>query len=292
MRRMIPSLTHLLCIEAVIRHGHVTRAAEELNLTQSTVSRQIQALEAIIGKPLFERKNRRLIPTAAAVEYGKNIGKLLEGIESETLRLLTGGAEDHTLCIGVYPTFGTKWLIPRLPDFTEQHADLQLDLVTAITPFDFDSSPVDVALQYGSGQWTGCTAHKLVGEETIVVASPKLISAGTVMAPADLAEQTLLSLRSRPDAWVDHLGGSLGLSQTGPQFETFTMMIEAVHSGMGLAVVPHIHVADALASGALVAPMGGAVASRFAYYLVYASASADTAKVAAFRDWLLGTCVT
>jgi len=283
MRRMIPSLTHLLCIEAVIRHGHVTRAAEELNLTQSTVSRQIQALEAIIGKPLFERKNRRLIPTAAAIEYGENIGKLLEGIESETLRLLTGDAEDHTLCIGVYPTFGTKWLIPRLPDFTERHADLRLDLVTAITPFNFDTSPVDVALQYGSGNWTGCIAHKLVGEETIVVASPRL-------TPAAMKDQTLLSLRSRPDAWADHIGGSAGIAVTGPQFETFTMMIEAVHSGMGLAVVPYIHVAEALESGSLVAPMGGAVTSRFAYYLVYASASADTPKVAAFRDWLLGTC--
>lgn len=270
-----------------MKTGQVTRAAEALNLTQSAVSRQIGNLEDFVRQPLFTRQRKRLIPTDAGLQYAASVAPLLANLESETLRLITWGAEDRVLTLGLLPTFGSRWLIPKLGGFTSAHGDIQLNIVTGLTPDDFKAADADVAIQYGDGVWPDMTAHKVVEEEIIAVVAPALMK-GRKDAIIDDYDRLLMT--TRPTAWTEWLAGSeledVG-TKGGAQFENFTMMIEAARSGLGVAVLPLMYVADDLATGRLIAPFGGPVKSRNAYYLAYATNRAHMKKVQAFKDWLL-----
>lgn len=287
MKRRLPSLTALECFEAVMRSGHVTRAAEGLNLTQSAVSRQIKNLEGFVRQPLFRRERKRLIPTEAANQFAEAVGPLLAELEAETLKMITWGAYDKVLTLGLLPTFGSRWLIPRLGGFTAIHPDIQINIVTGLTHGDFIAAGTDVAVQYGDGQWPGYTAHLLQRETIVAVVSADL---------AHSADKTItdnfdrLTMRTRPTAWAEWQGEPESETEhqpTGTRFENFTMMIEAVRAGLGVAVLPEMYVRDDIASGRLIAPFGPAVRSRGAYYLVYPDHVAEAKKITAFRDWLL-----
>lgn len=270
-----------------MKTGQVTRAAEVLNLTQSAVSRQIGNLEGFVRQPLFERQKKRLVPTDAGRQYAAAIGPMLASLENETLKLITWGAEDRVLTLGLLPTFGSRWLIPRLGAFTAAHPDIQLNIVTGLTPQDFSAAGVDVAIQYGAGQWDGMATYKIVEEEIIAVVAPALLKG---KAEANIPDYDRLQMSTRPTAWSEWLAGN-GYTDAGArggaQFENFTMMIEAARSGLGVAVLPLMYVADDLATGRLIAPFGTPVKSTNAYYLAFPERSGGLNKVQAFRDWLL-----
>ncbi len=284
MKRKLPSLIALECFEQVMKEGHVTRAAEALNLTQSAVSRQIGNLEAFVRQPLFRRERKRLIATDAGKQYAAAIGPLLAQLENETLKMMTWGADDRVLTLGLLPTFGSRWLIPKLGGFTQAHPDVQLNIVTGLTPDDFRTAGTDVAIQYGNGDWAGTVAHKLVEEEIIAVISPALLKGKSEL---DITTFDRLQMTTRPSAWAEWMGHTPPTRPGNTQFENFTMMIEAVRSGLGVAVLPLMYVANDLASGQLIAPFGSPVKSRNAYYLVYGQDRAAMKKVQVFRDWLL-----
>ena len=288
MKRRLPSLTALECFEAVMRGGHVTRAAESLNMTQSAVSRQIKNLEDFVRQPLFRRERKRLIPTDAAKQFAEAVGPLLTELEAQTLKMITWGAYDKVLTLGLLPTFGSRWLIPRLSGFTAAHPDIQINIVTGLTHDDFIAANADVSVQYGGGEWPGQTAHRIQGETIVAVVSAEL--AATHPNPT-VHDFDRLTMRTRPTAWSEWLGEPTAAtgSITGTQFENFTMMIEAVRAGLGVAVLPEMYVRDDLDSGRLLAPLGPPVPSKGAYYLVYPNHLAETEKISAFRDWLLDT---
>ncbi len=288
MKRRLPSLTALECFEAVMRGGHVTRAAESLNMTQSAVSRQIKNLEGFVRQPLFRRERKRLIPTEAAKQFAEAVGPLLAELEAQTLKMITWGAYDKVLTLGLLPTFGSRWLIPRLSGFTAAHPDIQINIVTGLTHDDFVAANTDVSVQYGDGQWPGYTAHHIQNETIVAVVSSDLANAN---AKSPILDFDRLTMRTRPTAWNEWLGepsDGIGGTITGTRFENFTMMIEAVRAGLGVAVLPEMYVRDDLDSGQLVAPFGPPVHSQGAYYLVYPDHLAETEKVAVFRNWLLG----
>ena len=287
MKRRLPSLTALECFEAVMRDGHVTRAAEGLNLSQSAVSRQIKNLEDFVRQPLFRRERKRLIPTEAANQFADAVGPLLAELEAQTLKMITWGAYDKVLTLGLLPTFGSRWLIPRLSGFTQAHPHIQINIVTGLTHEDFTTANTDVAVQYGDGEWPGFTAHLLQRETIVAVISSDL--AGSV-SELSIEDFDRLTMRTRPTAWEEWLGteeSDAGPQSTGTRFENFTMMIEAVRASLGVAVLPEMYVRDDLDSGRMAAPFGAPVPSKGAYYLVYPNHLAAAEKVTVFRDWLL-----
>lgn len=287
MKRKIPSLIALECFDMVMKTGQVTAAADSLNLTQSAVSRQIGKLEDYVRQPLFRRERKRLIPTAAGEQYARAVAPLLAQLERETVTLITWGADDPLLTLGLLPTFGSRWLIPRLGGFTNIHPDIQLNIVTGLTAEDFAAADVDVSVQYGDGDWAGMQAHRIADEEIIAVISPALLKG---KAHVELGDYDRLIMSTRPTAWAEWYaahGKEDAATRGGTQFENFTMMIEAVRSGLGVAVLPLMYVADDLATGRLIAPFGTPVQSSKAYYLVYKDAAEGLRKVRVFRDWLL-----
>ncbi|MBV1900264.1 MAG: LysR family transcriptional regulator [Kordiimonadaceae bacterium] len=286
MKRQLPTLAALECFEAVMRHGLVTRAAEELNLTQSAVSRQIGNLETFARHPLFLRERKRLLPTEAAIQFKERLSPLLDALESEAMRLMSWGAEDKVLTLGLLPTFGSRWLIPRLGNFTDEHPDIQLNIVTGLTLDAFKDAGADIANIYGDGDWPGYTSHRICDEEIVPVVAP------THYDSPDLLDYEHLQMTTRPKAWpawLEAKGFSSANQKFGPKFENFTMMIEAVQSGLGVAMMPYLYVENDLKKGRLLAPFGSAHTCAQGYYISYATAISGTKKIRAFTDWLIQT---
>jgi DNA-binding transcriptional LysR family regulator len=293
-RRILPSLTALQFFEAAVRHMSFTRAARELNVTQSAVSRQIRQLEEYVGRPLFRRVKQRLVLTEPGEAYSVAVRDLLDQAEAATLQVMAYGGGGGVLTVAVLPTFGSRWLMPRLPDFTARHPEIQLDLVTQVRPFEFAGSGIDAAIHFGSEVWPGAVCHRLMGEVVLPVGSPALLAGRPPVArPQDVGRFTLLQHVTRPQAWQEWLR-ACGVEdldgRVGPRFEQFHMVIQAAIAGVGLALLPQFLIHEELAGGRIVVAIDRPVTSEYAYYLVYPERKADSQRVVLFRDWLLGQC--
>ncbi len=294
--RILPSLMSLQCFDAAVRHMSFTRAARELNVTQSAVSRQVRHLEEYVGRPLFRRHKQRLILTEAGEAYADSIRELLDKAEAATLQVMAYGSGGGTLTIALLPTFGSRWLVPRLGDFTARYPDIQLNLMTQVKPFDFAGSDIDVAIHFGSDVWPGGVCHRLMGETIVPVAAPSLLAGQPGLAgPEDTGRYTLLQHVTRPQAWQEWLcecGVTNVDGRLGPRFEQFQMVIQAAIAGLGLAVLPLFLIREELASGRLIVAIDHPVTSAHAYYLVHPESKADLRRVVVFRDWLLEQCAS
>jgi DNA-binding transcriptional LysR family regulator len=293
LRRVLPSLTALQFFDAAVRHMSFTRAAADLNVTQSAVSRQIRDLEVFLGQPLFHRIKQRLVLTEAGEAYAGSVRDLLNQAEAATLQVMAYNGKGGVLTVALLPTFGSRWLVPRLGDFIARHPDIQLNLVAQVKPFDFTGTGIDAAIHFGSDVWPEAVCHRLMGEVIVPVCAPALLGGRLLAEPREVTRFPLLQLTTRPQAWADWLRAN-GVESFdgphGPHFEEFHMVIQAAIAGLGLAVLPRFLIHEELASGRLVVACDRPVTSDHAYYLVHPEGKGDLYKVCVFRDWLVEQC--
>ncbi len=287
----LPSLAALRTFEAAARHLSFTRAAQELNVTQGAVSRQIRALEDQFGRRLFERTARRVVLTPAGQAYLSEIRIALTRVQEATLRLMAdqGGG---MLRIATPPAFGMRWLIPRLPHFHAANPDIIVSLVTRIDVFDLDGEGVDAAIHFGDNDWPDVVTVPLMDELATVVAAPAYLRARPELAaPGDVAGAVLLQHMRRPEAWREW-GAAHGIAspdlRAGPRFEHYYMIIQAAVAGLGLGLLPRTIVEGELAAARLVAAFGRGTRCREKYCLVFSASAAEDRKLRRFRDWLVG----
>ena len=206
------------------------------------------------------------------------------------LDLVSSKGEGGTLELGVVPTFATKWLIPRMPSFLKAHPHVTLNLATRLQPFDFSLTGLDAAIHYGRPDWPGTESEYLMGEDSVVVCSPLLMKKRQLRRPADVLKFTLIHQSTRPHAWRDwfQLAGidDAQGAGTGPKYELFSMIAQAVKAGLGLAVLPRFLVADDIADGTLAVPFDLSLSSDFAYYLVWPSQKTSWRPLVQLRGWL------
>ncbi|SPH23663.1 Glycine cleavage system transcriptional activator [Defluviimonas aquaemixtae] len=287
-RRLLPSISLLTAFESVVRTGSTLAAARDLNLTQGAVSRLIQNLEAQLGVTLFLRERRRLVPTDHALAYARDVVKALDLISRGSMRVRssTGGG---TLSLAILPTFGTRWLAPRLPRFLAEHPGITINLGTRLKPFDFDEEGFDAAIHFGERNWAGTGSLQLFDERLVACCAPAFLSAHPVSAARDLIGLPLLQLETRPNAWAAWFAHH-GVTDRAPQgmlFDQFAPMIQAVIHGLGVALLPEFLAKPELADGRLVQAFGGPVLGEGSYYLVWPSVGAWYPPLQAFRDWLM-----
>lgn len=291
MRRKIPSIEALIAFECAARHQSFTRSADELSLTQSAVSRQIACLEDYLGVLLFNRVKKRLSLTDVGKMYAKQVREHLERIERDTLAAMAHRGAGGILELAVIPTFATRWLIPRLPEFYAQHPHITLNLTTRAEPFMFNDTMFDAAIHFGTPAWPGAIAHHLFGEEMMPVCSPKLLKGRKALRPADVARLSLLHQSARPEAWR-HWFLQAGIHDVpcmkGQRYELFSMLVEAARAGLGVALMPRFLVLSELANGELVIPCDMSLRNEKAYYLVYPEYKQGSILLEVFRQWLLG----
>lgn len=290
-RKLTPSMSLLLAFDASARHLSFTRAAQDLFLTQSAVSRQVQALEALLGVALFVRDQRKITLTGAGAAYHREVSGALQRIRNGSLQAIASCAGSGALHLAVLPTFASKWLLPRLSDFYRQHPGVLVHLHARIGQFDLDAAGMDAAIGVGDGSWPGLVAHRLMDEMLLPVISPSLRREHALHTPADLARHLLLVVATRSSAWLrwfEQQGLPSGALRMGPQFELTSHLIQAVVAGIGVGLLPHFMVQDELASGSLELAFDLPLVSGYSYYLFVRPEKRQLPAVASFSDWLTG----
>lgn len=293
MRRLNPPLHLLRAFATTARFGSISRAAESLHLTQSAVSKQVQELERWTGVALFERVRKRLSVTPAGQRYEAAVRPLLAQLEAATLELITSGDGGGALNLSTLPTFGAKWLIPRLPRFQQAHPQIELHFVPYVQGYDFHRADLDCSILFGDGHWPGAVADYLTGREVVLIAPPSPRGKPLLRAPADISRFALLQHVSVPQAWAHWCDthGVRGINpMAGPQLDQFHSLIRAVAAGMGLALVPQCLVRDDIAAGLVSAPLDDGYVDDQGYWLCYPEARAHLEPLDRFRRWLLAEC--
>ena len=287
-RKLLPSTSALAAFDAVARLGSFSAAAQDLSLTQGAISRQIGGLEQQLGTRLFDRNSRGVALTPGGKLYAKGIGSALATIRAASLQAMTE-LPGNVLNLAILPTFGTRWLMPRIPGFVAQHPGIIVNFATRIRQFDFEADGLDAAIHIGRSSWPGAECRFLMHEAVAPVCSPAFLAAHPIGTAADLAPMPLFHMASRPGAW-DHWFESLGLAASpdrGMRFEQFSNVTQACIAGLGVALMPLFLIAAELASGQLVKAYDHEIRSPSAYYLVTPTGRPPGGPVAAFTAWLL-----
>lgn len=286
-RRFLPSVSLLSAFEAVLRTGSTAAAARELNLTQSTVSRLVQTLEAQLGRPLFERHRQRLVATDAATAYGKDVSRALDLIQRASMEF-TANPGGGTLSLALLPAFGTRWLAPRLGGFLNEHPGITVNLATRLRRFNFAAESFDAAVHFGSDDWRDAGHMKLFDERLTACVAPSLLDMHSVASPSDILRWPLLQLETRPNAWriwFEAQGASAPVT-TGMLFDQFATMTQAAISGLGVALLPDYLADVEIREQRLVPILQASVTGTGSYWLVWPRDRAHYPPLEAFRIWL------
>ncbi len=290
-RRLVPDIATLQAFECAARHGSFTQAAAELSLTQSAVSRQIKDLEGQLGVLLFERIRQRVILSDAGQKFLPEVRRLLRQSEELMVRAMGAARTDNALSIATLPTFGSRWLTPRLSDFLRLHPDTILNIAARSQPFDFGEENFDLAIHYGQPVWAHATCDYLCSEVIVPVASAALLARHAAPEPAKLAGAPLLHLATRPKMWAEWFeanGTAADSAYRGSRFDQFAMVIEAAIAGLGFALLPRYLIEHELEIGRLVVVFDRPMKTENSYYLVVPEGKMENRAGLAFRDWIMG----
>lgn len=293
MRRRLPSLQALQCLDAAARHESYTRAASELALTQGAVSRQIAQLEAQLGVALFARTRHGVRLTERGRAYAQRVAQRLAALEQDA-QDASGSAEGgRTLHLACVPSLTERWLIPRLPALERAEPGLMLHIDVRTRPFLFADSGFDAALFSLSADqaaaWGGAQCCALWPEQLVAVAHPALLPGGQALTPQALAALPLIQQSTRAQAWRDWFA-QLGVEAThalaGPRYELFSLSRAAALAGQGVALLPQALVQDELSRGLLRLACSARVAAQRHYTLVQPQASVADPALARLAIWL------
>ena len=290
------SAGHLRAFEAVARHLNFRLAADDLALTQSAVSRQIQSLEEEIGVALFLRHTRSVELTSAGVDLLGAVVPALERLDSSVRHIRQTAGRKH-VSITTWASFASMWLIPRLEDFQNQHPDIDIRIDTSDTIVDLATADTDIALRYTSPARVANHGVRMFGEQLAPVASPWLLKDGkTLRCAADLARFTLIEagdVRNRNfeilawQRWFDAHHQPRLQPKRWLYFDYAYQMVQAAIAGQGIVLARMPLIAESLASGDLVEVLAHMrIDSPLAYWRITASAAPPRPEITAFCAWL------
>lgn len=290
----MPPLDLLVAFEAVARQASITRAAAERHITQSAMSRQIQALEDDLGSALFRRRHRAIELTDAGRRLLAVCTTVLAQLREAMATIRAPNARE-VLSVTTTPSFAALWLIPRLSGFTRAHADVDVRLDASFERRDLKRDGFDLAVRYGP---IATTAGRRLFSETIVpVCSPALVERGQapLAEPADLSRHVLLQVSvggagAMPVEWESWMQ-ALGLQQVQPKatltFSHYNEAIAAAVAGHGVALGRRPLINALLRDRQLVVPFGNATDTARAYFLVVEGDARRRHAVQALENWLV-----
>ena len=292
--RKLPSLDFLRGFEAAGRLASFTRAADELFVTQSALSRQVKALEDALGVALFERRHRALALTPAGAAFHRDVTQTLRALAAAAEQV-TGRVREPGLTITTTVSFASLWLIPKLPAFRARHPEVEVYVSADDRTVDLDRGEVDVAIRY-LGDTVPADAIRLVGERMLPVVSPKVANdpRTPLRRPADLRHHVLLHLDD-PEGRVPWLNWQAWLASNGePQlkpagslrFSLYDQVVQATLQGQGVALGRLPMVSELVDGGQLVAPFPKRFDSQRGYYVIVAQHARGRQDVDAFVDFL------
>jgi LysR family glycine cleavage system transcriptional activator len=290
--RQMPNLRALQIFESAARLSSFLHAAKELNVTPSAVSHQIRLLESDLGVVLFHRVNRSVVLTDAGSHYLEVVGNAFGRLEAASHTVGRMSASD-ILTISIAPSLATKWLMPRLWDFTDKHTDIDVRILATGAPLsDLRGGTIDIDIRYGSIlREAAMITHAFPKERIVAFCSPNIITQDTPLAVhADIRHHALIHSEVNLFRWANWVqefcSDALDVSR-GPRFDRSFLSIEAAVAGRGICLESMLLVEKELAEGTLVMPFSDLGPEIDCHYITYLRSRARLPKIQAFRDWLL-----
>lgn len=283
LRRELPSLAALAQFEAAARLQSFTAAAAELHVTQAAISRQIKVLEESLGVQLFERRHRAVFLTEDGREFFEKVSNGLKTLARACAEVRRRG-EDRGVTIYCELSLAAYWLVPRLPDFEQRHPDISVRVISSNQALDRIAEPFDLGLQTSSRTSGTFNAEVSVCEEIFPICSPDYIAkSGGQLDISTISNGTLLSLRDEAYQWLDwydwlaHFGRQIGPAANVRAYNNYSVLLQAVISGQGVALGWRHSIERLLEDGTLVRPLEATFETEDSIFL-YRSARGVFAK--------------
>lgn len=283
----LPPLNAVRAFAAAARHQSFSRAAEELHVSHSAVSRHIKLLEERLGVLLFERRTRQSLLTPAGQTFYEHVSVALTQI-ANAATALTRGASLRKVTINVRPSFAVRWLIPRLPNFMALYPDIQPEVVTSTLPPDQSRETFDVVIRRGHSGWSSNVQPQvLLEDDMLLVAAPSLLQTVPLNSAQDVVRHTLLVGRTRGmdwKNWAEHAGIAQLRNQPILQFDHMHLVLQAAVDGLGVALCPISLLGRDLSTGRLICPLPSLRLPLTRYYYGVSQEATDETQV--FIDWM------
>jgi LysR family glycine cleavage system transcriptional activator len=290
-----PPVHALRALEACVRLKSFTRAAEELGVSASAITQHVRTVEDWVGKPLFLRRGRYVVPTdvadAAMPSLREGFDRLMEGA-----RLLReSDRKNHVVSISAPPSFAAKWLLARLGGFREAHPHYEAWVSSDIKLVDFSTSDIDICVRYGPGGYPGLIAEQVLTEAVTPVAAPDFIARhGPFRNPGDLLNTRLLhDMGAENDPacpswwmWFDARGYDDLRALDGPRYNEPALVVDEAVAGKGVALAKRAIAEADIAAGRLIPLFDDRTPLSFVYWLVWPRGRTLPPPVRAFIAWM------
>jgi LysR family glycine cleavage system transcriptional activator len=284
---LLPPLETLRVFEVACRHGSYSEAARELHVTHSAVSQRIRQLEEELGLTLFERQGNRMVLTPSGLRLQAGVKNAFSELGA-ALGSLHTRRSDVEITVSLLPVMAARWLVPRLPRFRARFPHINLHIKTGRSLANFKSDGVDIAIRFGTGDWEGLRAIKLLNEEFFPVCSPGLNNGRLPKDPASMLSEPLLIDRNLSwRAWFRSAGLKLNRDITGTSFTDTNALMEAAVTGQGIALGRLSFTRSDILAGKLVRLSEHSLRVAYCHYAVYPISSESNPALGAFRDWLV-----
>lgn len=287
MKYPLPPLNPLKAFESAARLLSLTAAAEDLNVSQVAVSRQVKVLEDYLGVALFTRLHRGIELTDEGKELYEGIDSAFQDIAEAARKVSRRGRRD-VLSIQSYTTFSQRWLIPRLADFHNRFEATEVRISSSLKPVDFETQNIDAAIRSGYGDWPELHAEKLVDIELIPVCTAEFLAKNPINTPQDLQNVTLLHSLARNHDWESWLKSqNVNVdSHKGIKFDYSSSAYEAAAMGMGVALAVKVFVEGMIEKGQLVSPFPDPFKTGESYYLIWSNKATPSDTLLTFLKWM------
>ena len=288
MSTRIPPLHALRGFEAAARHGSFSRAADELEITQSAVSHHVRLVEDHVGQLLFRRENRSVVLTDAGYDFMLTIRGCLHDLGAG-IRRLDQYKKPNQLIVNVNHAFASKWLLPRLSSFRRLNPKIDVWLYTNEREVDLDYEEVDVRIAYGNVGQAGYWSRELFNDVLVPVCAPALArTLPQSPKPTDLLELTMLHDERQESwgTWFECVGVAALNPVIGPNFSDSGLLIDAAVHGQGVALASVILAAEELKAGRLVCPLPLTLGVEAGYVIVCKPDDSEDSMNKRFFDWL------
>jgi LysR family glycine cleavage system transcriptional activator len=281
-------LNALRAFEMAARYQSISRASDELCVTQAAVSQQIAQLEDRLGVALFTRHHRRIELTDPGRSLSVVLQRSFEQIQV-AVQSVKRNKQNRVLKLVLYPTLATRWLLPKLARFHSEYPDLDVQVTTSMQLVDFVNDDVDFSIQYGDQIPPNVESMPIISEVLMPVCSPKLL-AGKKLELADLTGYTLIHSTNRLtdwNQWLEHCGVHLK-PEGGEMFVGNSYLAyQAAIDGLGMAMAQQALVQQDVAEGRLVAPFPERFHTKRTYHLTYLASRRNMSQIVSFREWIL-----
>lgn len=278
-------LNGLRALEATGRLGSLQKAAQELGVTVGAVSQHVLRAEAQLGRPVFDRIGRSLVPNALGRQM---LPRLSAGFQTlDEAMALAFESPQNVLTISVAPVFASKWLVPRLSRYSAAHPGIQVRLDASMALANPNMSDIDLCIRVGDGDWPNLRKEFLLAQEIFPVCAPEL--ADRLKRPQDLKTVPIvLDARSnlKWNQWLALHGMDESELTQGNSFTDAALALDAAIAGQGVLLAWQTLAHSALQTGALVAPFPGRARTEFGYWLITALNRQEEAKITGFKRWI------